>query len=163
MPRFRSCRLPSRLTSRSSRPRIVASTACYTLRLHAVAAPLWVGLTPALGPAMKFFAIFLAALFLAGCATSKNSVIYEPSSGVGSPGYRENLIATSTYHIVYMAFGQSTYKAAQCMAYRRANDLCNGVFVELPMDIHSVEIRSCHHYNSSCGPAVAQIWVRCGT
>ena len=37
------------LTIRSSRPRIVASTACYTLRLHAVAAPLWVGLTQALG------------------------------------------------------------------------------------------------------------------
>jgi hypothetical protein len=32
VPRFRSCRLPSRLTSRSSRPHIVASTACFTLR-----------------------------------------------------------------------------------------------------------------------------------
>jgi hypothetical protein len=112
---------------------------------------------------MKVLAIFLAALFLAGCATSKNSITYQPSSGVGYPGYREVLIAPSTYHIVYMAFGQSTYKAAERMAFRRANDLCNGVFVELPMDIHSVEIGSCHHYNSSCGPAVAQIWVRCGT
>ena len=48
-PRHHPHRLPSRLTSRSSRPHIVASTACYALRLHAVAAPLWVGLTPALG------------------------------------------------------------------------------------------------------------------
>ena len=54
LPRFHSPRLPSRLTSRSSRPRIVASTACYTLRLHAVAAPLWVGLTPALGGRKTF-------------------------------------------------------------------------------------------------------------
>jgi hypothetical protein len=112
---------------------------------------------------MKVLAIFLAAIFLAGCATSKNSIIYEPSSGGGYPGYREDLIAPSTYHIVYTAFGRSTYKAAERMAYRRANDLCNGVFVELPMDINSVEISSCHNYNSSCGPAVAQIWVRCGT
>ena len=32
LPRFHSLRLPSRLTSRSSRPHIVASTACYALR-----------------------------------------------------------------------------------------------------------------------------------
>jgi hypothetical protein len=32
LPRFHSPRLPSRLTSRSSRPHIVASTACFTLR-----------------------------------------------------------------------------------------------------------------------------------
>ena len=31
----------------------MASTACYALRLHAVAAPLWVGLTQALGPNVK--------------------------------------------------------------------------------------------------------------
>ena len=42
-------RLPSRLTSRSSRPRIVASAACFTLRLHASAAPPRGGLTQALG------------------------------------------------------------------------------------------------------------------
>ena len=112
---------------------------------------------------MKVLAIFIAALFLAGCATSKNSILYEPSPEMGYPGYREDLIAPSTYHIVYMAFGRSTYKAAERMALRRANELCNGVYVELPMDIHSVEVSSCHHYNSSCGPAVAQIWVRCGT
>ena len=53
-PRFHPPRLPSRLTNRSSRPRIVASTACYTLRLHAVAAPLWVGLTLALGGRKAF-------------------------------------------------------------------------------------------------------------
>ena len=41
--------IPRHLTIRSSRPRVVASTACYALRLHAVAAPLWVGLTQALG------------------------------------------------------------------------------------------------------------------
>ena len=32
----------------------MASTACYALRLHAVAAPLWGGLTPALGATGKF-------------------------------------------------------------------------------------------------------------
>ena len=37
------------LTIRSSRPRVVASTACYALRLHAVAAPPQGGLTQALG------------------------------------------------------------------------------------------------------------------
>ena len=42
-------RLPSRLTSRSSRPRVVASARCYTLRLHASAAPPQGGLTQALG------------------------------------------------------------------------------------------------------------------
>ena len=41
-------RLPSRLTSRSSRPRVVASATCFTLRLHVSAAPPQGGLTPAL-------------------------------------------------------------------------------------------------------------------
>ena len=41
--------LPSRLTSRSSRPRVVASATCYALRLHVSAAPPQGGLTPALG------------------------------------------------------------------------------------------------------------------
>ena len=48
LPRFHSPRVPSRLTIRSSRPRIVASTACFALRLHAVATPPRGGLTPAL-------------------------------------------------------------------------------------------------------------------
>ena len=41
--------LPSRLTSRSSRPRVVASAVCFTLRLHMSAAPPQGGLTQALG------------------------------------------------------------------------------------------------------------------
>jgi hypothetical protein len=44
-----SSRHPQRLTIRSSRPRIVASAVCYTLRLHTSAAPLRGGLTQALG------------------------------------------------------------------------------------------------------------------
>jgi hypothetical protein len=46
---FQSRRHPSRLTSRSSRPRVVASAVCFTLRLHTSAAPPQGGLTPALG------------------------------------------------------------------------------------------------------------------
>ena len=42
--------VPSRLTSRSSRPRVVAAATCYALRLHVSAAPPQGGLTPALGP-----------------------------------------------------------------------------------------------------------------
>ena len=42
-------RHPARLTSRSSRPRVVASATCFTLRLHVSAAPPQGGLTPALG------------------------------------------------------------------------------------------------------------------
>ena len=42
-------RLPSRLTIRSSRPRVVASATCYALRLHVSAAPPQGGLTQALG------------------------------------------------------------------------------------------------------------------
>jgi hypothetical protein len=38
------------LTIRSSRPHVVASAACFALRLHASAAPPRVGLTQALGP-----------------------------------------------------------------------------------------------------------------
>ena len=64
-PRLHSPRLPSRLTSRSSRPRIVASTACYTLRLHAVAASLWVGLTPALGLMNKMIRFYPTLLAIA--------------------------------------------------------------------------------------------------
>jgi hypothetical protein len=41
--------LPSRLTSRSSRPHVVASAMCFTLRSHMSAAPPQGGLTPALG------------------------------------------------------------------------------------------------------------------
>jgi hypothetical protein len=44
-------RHPTRLTIRSSRPRVVASATCFALRLHASAAPPRVGLTQALGPA----------------------------------------------------------------------------------------------------------------
>jgi hypothetical protein len=54
---FRKVRLGStcigihrRLTIRSSRPHVVASAACFALRLHASAAPPRVGLTQALGP-----------------------------------------------------------------------------------------------------------------
>ena len=39
-----------RITVRPSRPHVVASAACFTLRLHASAAPPRVGLTQALGP-----------------------------------------------------------------------------------------------------------------
>ena len=45
---FRPRRHPSRLTSRSSRPRVVASAMCFTLRSHMSAAPPQGGLTPAL-------------------------------------------------------------------------------------------------------------------
>ncbi len=41
--------VPARLTSRSSRPRVVASAMCFTLRSHMSAAPPQGGLTPALG------------------------------------------------------------------------------------------------------------------
>ena len=41
--------IPRHLTIRSSRPHVVASAACFTLRLHASAAPPRVGLTQALG------------------------------------------------------------------------------------------------------------------
>ena len=47
-------RLPSRLTSRSSRPRVVASAMCFTLRLHMSAAPPQGGLTQALGGRKAF-------------------------------------------------------------------------------------------------------------
>ena len=60
--------IPRHLTIRSSRPRIVASTACYTLRLHAVAAPLWVGLTQALG-LMKTLLLTSILLLAGGCTT----------------------------------------------------------------------------------------------
>ena len=43
-----------RLTIRSSRPHVVASAACFTLRLHAAAAPPRVGLTQALGGRRTF-------------------------------------------------------------------------------------------------------------
>ena len=42
------------LTIRSSRPHVVASAACFTLRLHASAAPPRVGLTQALGGRKAF-------------------------------------------------------------------------------------------------------------
>jgi hypothetical protein len=47
-------RHPTRLTIRSSRPHVVASAACFTLRLHASAAPPRVGLTQALGGRKAF-------------------------------------------------------------------------------------------------------------
>ncbi len=48
-PQLYPRRHPARLTSRSSRPRVVASAMCYALRLHMSAAPPQGGLTPALG------------------------------------------------------------------------------------------------------------------
>ncbi|MEQ1766128.1 MAG: hypothetical protein ABL859_01750, partial [Methylotenera sp.] len=42
------------LTIRSSRPRVVASAMCFTLRLHMSAAPPQGGLTPALGGKKAF-------------------------------------------------------------------------------------------------------------
>ena len=58
-------RHPARLTSRSSRPRVVASAMCITLRLHISAAPPRVGLTQALG-GKKHSAVALSALQLLG-------------------------------------------------------------------------------------------------
>ena len=46
---------PTRLTIRSSRPRVVASAVCFALRLHTSAAPPRVGLTQALGGRKAFF------------------------------------------------------------------------------------------------------------
>ncbi len=48
-PQLHPRRHPARLTSRSSRPRVVASAMCYALRLHMSAAPPQGGLTQALG------------------------------------------------------------------------------------------------------------------
>ena len=60
-PGLRSRWLPSRLTSRSSRPRVVASATCYTLRLHVSAAPPQGGLTQALGGEMRSVVVLLVA------------------------------------------------------------------------------------------------------
>ena len=49
-----------------------ASTACYTLRLHAVAAPLWVGLTQALGPHSCDFLLLRLCYF---CSLVRSSVL----------------------------------------------------------------------------------------
>jgi hypothetical protein len=46
---FVSIGIPRHLTIRSSRPRVVASAMCFTLRLHMSAAPTQGGLTQALG------------------------------------------------------------------------------------------------------------------
>jgi hypothetical protein len=59
-------RLPSRLTSRSSRPHIVASTACFTLRYTLLPPPLWDGLTPALGGRKAFGGLLFSALSFFG-------------------------------------------------------------------------------------------------
>jgi hypothetical protein len=53
-PKLHPCRVPSRLTSRSSRPRVVASAMCFALRLHMSAASPQGGLTPALGGRKAF-------------------------------------------------------------------------------------------------------------
>ncbi len=53
-PQLYPRRHPARLTSRSSRPRVVAAATCYTLRLHVPAAPPQGGLTPALGGRKAF-------------------------------------------------------------------------------------------------------------
>ena len=49
LPDFHFYQHPTRLTIRSSRPRVVASAVCFALRLHTSAAPPRVGLTQALG------------------------------------------------------------------------------------------------------------------
>jgi hypothetical protein len=48
-PGLQRYQCPTRLTIRSSRPRVVASAVCFALRLHTAAAPSRVGLTQALG------------------------------------------------------------------------------------------------------------------
>jgi hypothetical protein len=53
-PRLHPRRVPSRLTSRSSRPRVVAAAMCFALRLHMSAAPPQGGLTQALGGRKAF-------------------------------------------------------------------------------------------------------------
>jgi hypothetical protein len=53
------------LTIRSSRPRIVASAMCFTLRLHMSAAPLRGGLTQALGAMRKSYIVSILFLALA--------------------------------------------------------------------------------------------------
>jgi hypothetical protein len=74
-----------RITIRSSRPHVVASAMCFTLRLHMSAAPPRVGLTQALGAVKAFcffvvvtsvipasfavlFGMFVSAVFFGGCA-----------------------------------------------------------------------------------------------
>jgi hypothetical protein len=81
---FRSRRVPSRLTSRSSRPRVVASAACFALRLHASAAPPQGGLTPALGAAMRllipcitFFALSFSFVNANACSCPATENIEE--------------------------------------------------------------------------------------
>jgi hypothetical protein len=57
---------PSRLTVRSSRPRIVASAVCFALRLHTSAAPPRGGLTQALGAEETFCRCVVRASVLSG-------------------------------------------------------------------------------------------------
>ncbi len=89
-------RLPSRLTSRSSRPRIVASTACFALRLHAVAAPLWVGLTLALAPMKIFIAFLLATLIAVSTATASACVPIQPNPLKDAQNADAIFVATAT-------------------------------------------------------------------
>jgi len=92
-PKLHPRRVPSRLTSRSSRPRVVASAMCFTLRLHMSAAPPQGGLTPALGPTIMSIAnsrigwlLALASPILFGCGyyfAWNAGCLFDAKQGIG--------------------------------------------------------------------------------
>ena len=94
-PQLYPRRHPARLTSRSSRPRVVASAMCFTLRLHTSAAPPRVGLTQALG-GKKHSAVALSALELIGFGQ-------HCSSGCSSARRFFGQVHRARSHVAYIA------------------------------------------------------------
>gem|GEM_PF-5902134 len=92
-PQLYPRRHPARLTSRSSRPRVVAAATCFTLRLHVSAAPPQGGLTPALGPTIMSIAnsrigwlLALASPILFGCGyyfAWNAGCLFDAKQGIG--------------------------------------------------------------------------------
>ena len=96
--------IPRHLTIRSSRPHVVASAMCFTLRLHTSAAPPRVGLTQALGFSIKHKDDHMseskagvattAAGGIAGAAGSVGAVAVSGTvSGLGAAGITSGLAA----------------------------------------------------------------------
>ena len=70
------------------------------------------------------------------------------------------LLPDGSYSVVFIADRRKGEAFAKRMAWRRAQEICPDGFVQLPPDMKSIEVSSCHAH---CWrrPSKAQIWIRC--
>jgi hypothetical protein len=98
------------------------------------------------------------SLMCHGCATSP----YVPRPPNEDFGYSEIELAEGHYWVGYETRKGGTQLRADLLVAKRAGELCEGKYTELPPDLDVMTLRSCDsHPHAPCSTALAQLWIKC--